>query len=125
MAFAVNHMNLHSELVVKMSGEMFGAIDRAVLPSRTTEGYLQVRETAFKETRDMMVHQFLHRREEDRYFSVLLKEVNDWLVQAGERFILIVLAGVMCRAAVEDIASTVSAGIFRNTAFIRKGVNRY
>ena len=103
---------------------MFGAIDRAVLPARTAEAYLQVRKTAFEETLRMVVHQLVHTLQKRQYFPVFLQKINHRSVQSGQLFVFIVLAGVVRTAAVEDIPSAVAGPVCRNTALEGEGIDR-
>jgi DNA-directed RNA polymerase specialized sigma54-like protein len=73
-------MDTHAILGMQALGCIFGAIDRTVLTSCTTEANLQMIETALQEPLHMMVNQFIHRLQESGYLSILLQEINDWLV---------------------------------------------
>jgi hypothetical protein len=109
----------------QMLGEMFGAIDGAVLTARTTESDLHMREVAFEETLYMMVHEPIDRLQESKYLAVFLEEVNNRLVKAREGLVLLVFARVMGGTAVEDISAAVTGSVLRQPALKRERVNRY
>lgn len=90
-----------------MVGEVFGAIDGAVLAAGAAEGDLEVGEAAFEEALDVMIYQPVNGLEETEYLAVGFEEVDDGLVEAGEGFVLVVLTGVVGRAAIEDVTASV------------------
>ena len=116
-------MNTHTIFLVEMVGKVFGAIDGAVLATGAAESDLEVGEAAFEETLDVMIYQSVHRLQETEYLAVSFEEINDRLIEAGERFILVVLTGVVSRATIEHIAASVATIIVRYTFFERKRVD--
>lgn len=120
----MNEMNVYVVFLFQVLGQMFGAIDRAVLSARTTEGYLQMFKTAFEEAFHMMVHQLIHTLQERQDLAVTLQKINDRLVQTRHLFVFVVLTRVMGRTAVEHIPAAVTGLVRRKTAFIREGVDR-
>ena len=107
-----------------MVGEVFGAIDGAVLAAGAAEGNLEVGEAAFEEALDVMIYQSVNGLQETEYLAVGFEEVDDGLVEAGEGFVLVILTGVVCRAAIEDVAASVATIIVRYTFFEGKRVYR-
>ena len=57
------------------------------------------------------------------YFPVVFQEADDRFIQSGERFVTVVLAGIVHRTAVEYETTSVSAGIFGNAFLICKAGN--
>ena len=121
----MNKADLDIVFLFEMLREMLGTIDRTMLPTRATESHLQIREVAFDEARYMMVDEGIDRVEEGEYLAVLLEEVDDWLVQAREGLVFVVLTGIMGSAAVEDIATAITGLIYGQALLKREGVNRY
>jgi hypothetical protein len=105
-------------------GEVFGAIDGAVLAAGAAEGDLEVGEAAFEEALDVMIYQPVNGLQETEYLAVGFEEINDRLVEAGERFVLVVLTGVMGRATIEDVAASVATTIGGDAFFEGKRVYR-
>jgi hypothetical protein len=104
-------------------GEVFGAIDGAVLAAGAAEGDLEVGEAALEEALDVMIYQPVNGLEETEYLAVGFEEVDDGLVEAGEGFVLVVLTGVVGRAAIEDVTASVVRLIVRYTFFEGKRVD--
>ena len=111
--------------IVKVLGQVLGAIDRTVLAASTAESHLEVGEVALDKALHVMVDKGIDGLKEGEYLAVLLEEVDDGLVQAREGLVLLVLTGVVSTAAVEDIPAAVAGFIHRNTALKREGVNRH
>jgi hypothetical protein len=107
-----------------VEGEVFGAIDGAVLTAGAAEGDLEVGEAAFEEALDVMIYQPVNRLQETEYLAVGFEEVDDGLVEAGEGFVLLVLTGVVGRAAIEDVAASVATIIGGDAFFEGKRVYR-
>ena len=118
-------MNGDVIFLFEVLGQVLGTIDRTVLTAGTTESDLQVGEIALNEPLHMMVDKGIDGAEEGEYLAVRFEEVDDGLVQAREGLVLLVLAGVMGRTAVEDVPAAVSGRVFRHAALIRERVNRY
>lgn len=107
-----------------MVGEVFGAIDGAMLTTGAAKGDLEVGEAALEEALDVMIYQPVNGLEETEYLAVGFEEVNDRLVEAGEGFVLVVLTGVMGRATIEHIAASVATIIGGDAFFEGKRVYR-
>jgi hypothetical protein len=120
----VDEMNTHTIFLVEMVGEVFSAIDGAVLAAGAAEGNLEVGEAALEEALYVMIYQPVNGLQETEYLAVGFEEVDDGLVEAGEGFVLVVLTGVVRRATIEHIAASVAAIIVRYTFFEGKRVYR-
>ena len=103
---------------------MFGAIDGAVLAAGAAEGDLEVGEAAFEEALDVMIYQPVNGLQETEYLAVGFEEVDDGLVEASEGFVLLVLTGVMGRAAIEDVTASVATIIGGDALLKGEGVYR-
>ena len=110
---------------MEMLGELFCAIDGAMLTAGATESDLKVGEVPFKESLDMMVDEPIDRVEESEDLAVFLEEVDNGLVKAGKRLELVIFAGIMRRTAVKDIAASIAGRVFGDTALIGEGIDRY
>ena len=119
----MNEVYLNVVFLFEVLGQMFGAIDGAMLPAGTAESHLEMREVTFKEALYMMVHQFIDALQERENLTILLQKVNDRLVAARERLVLLVFSRIMGRAAVEDISSAITGSVFRQPAFKRERVD--
>ena len=100
----------------EVPGQMLGAIDGTVLSSGTTESDLQMAETPFDKPLHMLIDQAIYALQERQDLAVFLQEINHRLIQAGKGLVFLVFAGVVGTAAVEDITSTVTGLILRNSA---------
>ena len=118
-------MNGDVIFLFEVLGQVLGTIDRTVLTAGTTESDLQVGEIALNEPLHMMVDKGIDGAEEGEYLAVRFEEVDDGLVQAREGLVLLVFAGVVRAAAVEDIPTAITGVVCRKAAFKRKGVDRY
>ena len=78
-----------------MFRQMLGAIDGTMLPSGTTEGYLQMSKIALYKSLHMMVNELIHGVQEGQYLAVLLEKVNDRLIQTRQLLVLVILTRVM------------------------------
>jgi hypothetical protein len=104
-------------------GEVFGAIDGAMLATGAAEGDLEVGEAAFEEALDVMIYQPVNRLQETENLAVGFEEVDDGLVEPGEGFVLVILTGVVSRATIEDVTASVAAIIGGDTFFEGKRVD--
>ena len=118
-------LNFYIVFFFEMLGEGFGAIDRAVLATRASERHLQVREVAFDKTLHMMIHESIDRLQERQNLAVFFQKINHRLIQTCERFVLLILTGIVRSAAVKDIASAITGRVFRQPALKGERVNRY
>ena len=108
-------MDLHLVGIVQTFRQMFGTIDRTMLPTGTTESHLQVTKFPFYEPLYMMVHQRINGVQERKYLSILLQKIYHRLIKTCELLVSIVLTGIVRRAAVEDVSAAVSRLIDRKT----------
>ena len=98
----------------KVTGQMFGAIDRTVLASRTAEAHHKACEPAARICLDMRVHDPVYMFKESYYLPVIFKETYYRLVAAGKLLVRLIAARIMDRTAVEHISSSVSGHVLRN-----------
>ena len=110
-------MNADVVFRFEMLRQMLSTINRTVLSAGTTERDLEIRKITLYEALHMMIHEAIDRIKESEYFSVILEEVYHRLIQARQGFVLVVFAGIMGRAAVEDIAATIAGFVGRNAPF--------
>ena len=113
-------MYLDVEFIVQMLCEVLGTIDGTVLATGATESNLQVGKIAFDKPRGVMIHQGINGVYERQYLAVVLKKIDDGLVEAREGLILLVLAGVVGAATVEDITASVTTFVNGKTLLIRE-----
>lgn len=121
----MNKMYFDRIFLHQMLRQMLGAINRTVLSARATERHLQIGKIALNKPRYMMINKRIHGIQESQYLAVVLQEVNDRLIKAREGLVLLVLTRVMGGTAIEHIPAAVTGRVCRNTAFKRKGVDRY
>ena len=107
--------DFHSELIVKMLGQMLGTIRTAMLATRTAERKHQARETTLDITLHMMVGQPIYAFQELKDFAVVLKEADNRFVKSGQLLVRFVAAGIVGAATVEHVATTIAGRVFRNT----------
>ena len=98
----------------QVTGQMFGAIDRTVLASRTAEAHHKACEPAAQICLDMSVHDPVNMFKETYYLPVIFKESYYWLVATGKFLVRLIAARIMDRSAVEHISSSVSGHVLRN-----------
>ena len=98
----------------KVTGQMFGAIDRTVLASRAAEAHHKACEPAARICLDMRVNDPVYMFKETDYLPVIFKESYYRLVAAGKLLVRLIAARIMDRAAVEHISSSVSGHVLRN-----------
>lgn len=120
----MNEVYLNVVFFFEVFGHVFGTIHGAMLPARTTESHLEMREIALNKALHVMVHQLIDALQEREYLTILLQKINYRLVDTRERLILLVLTRVVRPAAVKDITSAISGMVFRKTAFKRERVDR-
>lgn len=107
--------------LLQVASERLGAIDAPMLASGTAEVDGKMRKVAFEKTLDMMIDESIDRLEKGQDLAIVLQIVDDGLIAAGERFIFVVLAGIMRRSAVEDISAAIPRLIDGQTALETKG----
>lgn len=115
----------HREFFMDMLGGMLGRIDAAMLSTGAAEADLQMVEAALEKTLDMMLDERVDVAEKLGNLAVFFQEADDRFVQTGQGFVLVVLAGVVGRATVEDIAASVARCILGYAAFETETINRY
>ena len=116
----MNQFYFNAVFIVEVLGQVFGAIYRAVLTAGATERDLQVVKTSLEEPFYMVVHQFIDRFQERKNLTVLLKKINYRLVQTRHLHKLLVLAGVVGRAAIEHISASIAGSVSRYAFLIRE-----
>lgn len=92
---AVNEMHRQVIGVVQVASRSLSAIDRAVLPARAAKTDLQVGESSLQIPLDMVAEQRIELVQERQNLAIPLQEIDDRLIQARERLILLVLAGIV------------------------------
>ena len=106
--FPMCHGNSDVELPCKMLGKMLRTIDRPVLSSGAAEADLKMGELPLNKALDMGIDQCIHAVQEGENLAVILEELDDFLVKAGELTIELVLSRVVHRTAVEYVTASVS-----------------
>ena len=71
----MDEMDVDIVFLFEVCRQMFGAIDRAMLTSGTTESDLQMVKTTFEEPLHMMIYQGVHGIQERQYLTVFLQEI--------------------------------------------------
>ena len=104
---------------------MLGTIDGTVLTSGATEADLKVGKATFNPTLSMEIDDGIDMREELKYLSVLLKEVDDGTVKTRKCLVLLITSGVVRRTAVKDVTATIAGSIFGNAFLERERVYSY
>ena len=112
--FPVGNRDLYVELVGQMLGQMLRAVNGAMLSAGASEADLQVRELSLYEALHVVVHKIIDVVQELRDSPVVLKERDDFLVQSGELTVMLVLARVVDRTAIEDVTASVACRVNRN-----------
>ena len=103
------------------SGELLGAVDRAVLTAGAAESHLEGGEVAFEVLLDALADEGLGMVEEAVDGLLFLEEVDDGTVFAGVGFVFGIATGVGQGAAVEDEAATVAGGVGGESFFEAEG----
>ena len=91
----MNQVHFHGVFGHEVLGEVLGAIGGAVLAACASETDLQVRETAGKEALHVRIDQGIDMVQEAEDFSVLLQELDDRRIQAGQLLEPLILPGIM------------------------------
>ena len=108
-----------------MPGQVFCAIDAAVLPSCASEAEHQVFKSPFDIACEVGVGQEIHMFQEGEYLTVVFEKAYHGFVKTGQRLVFFVSSGIMRCTAVEYITASVAAHILGNAFFIGKTVNTY
>lgn len=103
---------------LEMLRKMLSAVNGPVLASGTAEADLKVRELALHESLDMTVDDGIYAVEEGKDLAIVLKELDDLLIQTGELSVVFILARVVDRTAIEYIAAAVSTVVHRNSLLV-------
>ena len=119
----MDEFDLNVVFLFEVCRQMFGAIDRAMLTSGTTESDLQMVKTTLEEPLHMMIHQGVHGIQEGQYLTVFLQEIYHRLIETRESLVFVVFTGVVGTAAIEDIPASVSGLIRRDSALEGERIN--
>ena len=92
---------------------MFSRIDRTMLASRATEGYLQIGKATVEPSLHVEVNQRIDAIEETQYLAIILKELYHLVVTTGEMPVLRVAPRVVGATTVEDVTATIARDVFR------------
>ena len=123
--FTVDNVNTYVVFLVQVLCQVLRTIDRAVLPARTSEGHLQVRELTLNIPLHMMINECIDGVQEGQNLTVFLQKIDDGLIQTGHLLVFFVPTRVVSRTAVEDITASVSGFIYGKSLLKREGVNHY
>ena len=119
----MDEFDLHIVFLFEVCRQMFGAIDRAMLTSGTTESDLQMVKTTLEKPLHMMIYQRVHGIQERQYLAVFLQEIYHRLIETRESLVFVVFTGVVGTAAIEDIPAAVSGLIRRDSALEGERIN--
>lgn len=97
----------------EVGGEMFGAVDRAVLAAGAAEADHQAGEAAAGVCLDMRINDSIDMFQEAEDFAIVLKEADDRLVSACPLLVWLISARVMDGSAVEDVTAPVARRVLR------------
>ena len=106
-------------------GEMLGAVGGTVLAAGAAEADLQVRETAFEEALHVRIDQGIDVVQEAEDLAVLLQELNDGFIQAGQLLEPLILPGIVHAPAIEHIPSPIPGRILGDALLEGKTVHRH
>ena len=113
----MGHRYLNVKPVGQMLGQMFGAVNRAVLSASASKTNLKMGELPLNEAFDMVIDKVIDVVQELCDSAVILKEFYDLLVEPRELTVMLVLAWIVDGAAVKDVASSI-AGCVNRDAFL-------
>ena len=94
--------------------QMLGAVDAAVLTTRTAKAEHEVGEATLDIAAHMGIGQFIDRVEEGQYLTVVLQETDNGFLKAGQLLVRLITTRVMGGTAVEDVAATIAALVLRD-----------
>ena len=123
MLFTVDKMYLYAVFIMEMVCRSLRRIDRAVLPARTTETDLQAGKSPLNKPLHVVIDQGIDIIQKRHYLAILLQEVDHGFISSRQHFILLILARVVRRAAVEHISAAIARLINRNTFPERKRID--
>ena len=91
----MDQVHFHGIFRHEVLGEVLGAVGGAVLAAGAAETDLQVGETALEEALHVRIDQGIDVVQEAEDFAVLLEELDDGRIQAGQLLEPLILPGVM------------------------------
>ena len=91
-----------------------------MLSAGATEADGQIAESAFDITFHGGIYQIIDMIEETKYFAIFFQESDYRLIQSGERFVTLILAGIIHGTAVEYISSYIAGRVIMNSILIGK-----
>ena len=109
----------------EMLGEVLGAVSGTVLAAGAAEADLQVREIALKEALHVRIDQSIDMVQEAEDLTVLLQELYDGFIEAGQLLEPLVLPRIMHAPAIEHIPSPIPGRILRNAFLEGETVDSY
>lgn len=113
------------ELFVEKAGGPIRAVNGTMLTAGAAESNLQGGKAALQEAACVVRDKGLRVLQEGKDLTVLLQETDDGLVAAGKLFILLVLAGIVRSAAVENVSASVAGRVLRDAFFEGKTIDAY
>ena len=116
----MNDANFNAEFLMYMLSQMLGTIHRAMLPSSTSEREHERGKATLDIAGHMGVCQPVDTLEEGEYLAIVLQKADDGLVESCELLVWLVAPGVVRRAAVEYIATSVTTLIVGDALAIRE-----
>ena len=122
---AVNQVHSDGILRNQVLSEALGAVGGAVLAAGAAEADLQMGEAALEEAFHVGIDQGIDMVQEAEDLAVLLQELDDRRIQAGELLEPFVLPGIVHAPAVEHIPAPVSGRILGNPLLEGKTVNSH
>ena len=118
--FPMHQFDFHTKFLIQVLCQMLGRINRTMLSAGATEADGQIAESAFHITLHGGIHQSIDMIEETEYFSIFFQESDYRLIQSGERFVTLILTGIIHGATVEYITSSIAGRVIRNSFLIGK-----
>lgn len=118
--FTMGDLHLETIFLIDMLCKMLCGVDRTVLSAGTPETEHQRCEASLHVPLHMMIGKLVHWLEEFYYLTVILKEADDRLVESRQLLIRLIASGIMSAATVEDISSSIAAGILRDALTVRE-----
>ena len=111
-------MHFHGIFRDEVLGEVLGAVGGAVLAAGAAETDLQVREAAGDESLYVRIDQGIDVVEEAEDLAVLLEELDDGRIQAGQLLEPLILPRIMHAPAIKYVTTSIPGSIFRD-AFLK------
>lgn len=107
-------MDLNTEFLVDVFGQMLGAIDTSVLTARTTKGEHERGKSSVDVALHMEVGKAIDTIEESEDFAILLQEVYHGLVETCHLPVLLITSRVVSGTTVKHITTAIAALVLRN-----------